>query len=240
MVVAGTVAAMLCISAAPAITAGSPQRFLNVSVTNGWFGANWIEVGKPFDADTEEIWITRYPGNEGKTVDRGKIHVSAEGRLRIESGPAGARFAWIGDPARSMSWLIDLSSNEVLWQSAEDGAPSPARAPHPGLGPSAERVEERGRRRIAGQECQGYRRLVRGIGRPGGPLSVAGVQRDTANGVEDFVVETWTSLELGQVVLETRVSEHETATLRMLRVRRRAQDPALFRIPALVSRQVIR
>jgi hypothetical protein len=217
--------------ATPAVDPANPRRFEGVSLTNSWFGANWIEQGRPFDAETRETWITTYAGTRTKTVDRGRIRVNREGWMRIDAGADGARFAWIFDPVRSTSWLVDPTRNTVVSQGARYEPPSAQRPLNGASKPGMEVAENLGRRRIEGQMCQGYRHVVRGVGRPTGPVSVAGVQRDVTLGVEDFVVDTWTSLELGQVLREVRVSQHEFALLELHNLRLRPQDPALFRIP---------
>jgi hypothetical protein len=78
-----------------------------------------------------------------------------------------------------------------------------------------------GTRVIEGFLCEGVRRTIppRGV--------FPGMSRQHTETIE---VETWASRELGQVLLETRRSEHETSALRLKNIRVGEPDESVFAI----------
>lgn len=222
---------MILLAATLSASAIQPHRFENISLTNSWFGGRSIDLGKPFDADSEEIRVTKNSSNGSNLVDRGRVYVSSDGWARIEGGPPEARFAWIADLAQSRSWLVDLRSNSILYENKGERSGTPAPA-SPTMTSLPERVAENlGTREIEGMICRGDRHHVRGGTRSHGSVRQTDARRDVAQSTEDFVVETWTAIELGQAIFEKRVSQHEEATSRLVNIRRREQDRSLFRVP---------
>lgn len=223
-------------STQPALSRAQPHNMIG-----NWFADVDRRTGVPFQGDIEERWVLRYGGRK-EVVREGRIFVDAAGRHRVEVGLGIYPLALVVDPLQNLEWTLDMVTGELLSPLDERDRPTsccresepevaveePNGSHRPQSGTRTSRRELIGDRKIEGLLCRGYRRRVSGVARL---VPRAWTRRDVALGTEEFLVETWTAVELGQVVLEKRSSEHENVVLRLRNIRREAPDPALFVFP---------
>lgn len=206
-----------------------------------------VQPGKPFRAQFQQIRRLKVEGGRTtrRDVTREKVYVDGEGRTRLDSDFWflwwAPRWSTILDPVRRETWVLDNANRIVMdrapWdESAEEaierhakqfGADVSASCPLPerpaaDLGHQvhlrADSPEDIGTKVIEGWLCQGYRTRIEGLPGP--------------EGTQDLVVETWKSVDIGQILLETRSSPNEQTLVRLFRIRTGQPDPALFRMPA--------
>jgi hypothetical protein len=219
---------------------GPPPRVQEWNVVPSWFGPSFLPAPQPtaFSADTEESWTLRYPDERSERVERGRIFLASNGRVRKDDGPRGD-FGVAVDPVTRRTVLFDPRKNKP-YGSAGDADDTADRWGEPYLVPvppadaperwrkllSATDVDL-GTRVIEGFLCEGVRRTI--------PPRKAqeGLPRQITETIE---VETWASRELGQVLLETRRSKHETSTLRLKNIRVGEPDESVFAILEQIPR----
>jgi hypothetical protein len=246
---------MIVVAAFLALTLAGPQliRVHDWNVVPSWFGPSFHPALQPtaFSAETEESWTLRYPDERSERVERGRIFLASDGRVRKDDGPRGD-FGVAVDPVTRRTVLFNPRKNKP-YESAGDADDTADRWGEPGLVPvpPADAPERKrkllsptdvdlGTRVIEGFLCEGVRRTIppdkaEGVRRTIPPRKAQeGMPRQIAETIE---VETWASRELGQVLLETRRSEHETSTLRLKNIRVGEPDESVFAILKQISRR---
>jgi hypothetical protein len=208
------------------------------NVAPSWFGPSFFPAPQPtaFSAETEESWTLRYPDERSFRVERGRIFLAGDGRVRNDDGPRGDLGVAV-DPVTGRTVLFNPRKNKPYDPAGNaddtaDGWGVPSVAPSPPVDEAERKLlsgtdVDLGTRVIEGFLCEGVRHTIP-------PREAqAGMPLQTTETIE---VETWASRELGQVLLETRRSEHETSTLRLKNIRVGEPDESVFAILEQIPR----